>query len=153
MLLLLSPSYTPEYNGSAEAGIGWLKINAEHEAIRNDRPGEWTCNDIEVARLRTNETARPHGLKGPTPDQAWAQREPITQAQRDALKLAFRQAKAVIRRRHGFGPDSSEQPTRADREDMDRISISKALMEDNILSIRRRRVSLPLSAFNQAKIS
>ena len=68
--LLLSPPGTPEYNGACEAGIGSLMTRANHESFRNDRPGEWTCDDIEGARLMANQTARPQGHMGPTPDEA-----------------------------------------------------------------------------------
>ncbi len=59
---LPSPPATPSYNGACEAGIGGLKVRAHHESARNGRPGEWTCDDVEVARLQANETARPWGV-------------------------------------------------------------------------------------------
>jgi hypothetical protein len=66
-LQLLSPPGTPEYNGTCEAGIGSLKTRTHHEAARNDRPGEWTCDDVEGARMMDNETGRPWGVNGLTP--------------------------------------------------------------------------------------
>ena len=70
-LLLLSPPGLPSYNGSIEAGIGGFETRAHHESARNDRPGQWTPDDVEGARQQANQTARPFGLYGPTPDDVW----------------------------------------------------------------------------------
>jgi hypothetical protein len=58
---LLSPPRLPSYNGACEAGIGSLKTRAHHESARNDRPGEWTCDDVEAARIICYEQT---GIKG-----------------------------------------------------------------------------------------
>src|SRR5437867_2443518 len=63
-------------------GIGGLKTRAHHESARNYRPGEWTCDDVEAARLMANQTGRPWGAAGLTPDQAWLHRRPIDQEDR-----------------------------------------------------------------------
>src|SRR5207249_4901795 len=55
VLHLRSPFYFPSYNGAIEAGIGALKIRAHFEAALHDRPGDWTLDDVEAARLRGNE--------------------------------------------------------------------------------------------------
>ena len=47
---LISPPYCPRYNGSCEAGVGSLKARAFYQALRNDRPEMWSCDDIERAR-------------------------------------------------------------------------------------------------------
>jgi len=101
VFLLLSPPHCPSYNGSIEAGICSLQAEAceaagaapnmartDHHAARNGRPGEWSCEDIEAARLEANETARPWGSKGPLPDEVWRSRTPITEEERDALRWA-----------------------------------------------------------------
>ena len=72
--LLLSPPGTPPYNGGIEAGIGGMTTRAHLESFRQGRPGEWTCDDLEGARLMANLTARPQGLYGPTPEEAWSPR-------------------------------------------------------------------------------
>ncbi|MHC4874595.1 MAG: hypothetical protein ACYTFY_22315 [Planctomycetota bacterium] len=55
---LRSPAYTPQYNGSCEAGNGSIKTRTHHIASKNGRPGNWTCDDLEEARILTNQTAR-----------------------------------------------------------------------------------------------
>ena len=63
---LFSPPYTPEYNGSIEAGNGALKTRTHEEAARQGRAGHWTADDIEAARRMANELNYPHGPLGPT---------------------------------------------------------------------------------------
>ena len=63
ILMLYSPGRTPEYNGAIEAGIGNLKVRAEHQAIANGRPGNWTCDDLQAAVMQGNELNRPWGLE------------------------------------------------------------------------------------------
>ena len=48
---LLSPPRTPQYNGAVEAGIGSINTRTHHIAAQHGRPGEWTCDDVEAARL------------------------------------------------------------------------------------------------------
>ena len=43
--------------GACEAVIGSLKSRAHHKLARNDRPGEWTCDNVEAARVMANEAA------------------------------------------------------------------------------------------------
>ena len=74
---LPSPIYSPWYNGACEAGIGTLQTYTHHEAARNDRPGLWTCDDVEAGRRRANELSRPFGPKGPSPNDLCADRNPI----------------------------------------------------------------------------
>jgi len=52
--LLLSPAYTPTYNGACEAGNGTIKHLAHQIACRHNRPEYWTLDDLEAARLLAN---------------------------------------------------------------------------------------------------
>mgnify|MGYP001144907076 CR=1 FL=1 len=84
---LFSPPRTPSYNGSAEAGIGSMRTRTHHQAARHGHAGEWTCNDVEAARLEANETARPWGHHGPTPDEVWQGRALIGIEERMAFGM------------------------------------------------------------------
>ena len=141
---LMSPPCYPEYNGSAEAGIGTLKTYAHHEAARNDRLGEWTCDDVEAARLRANELSRPHGLRGPTPNELWDNRDPITPTERSAFRKLVKNRNdenlAELWKEKGEEPNLSEKATARRR------AVAWALAESNILSIRRRRISPPIKS-------
>jgi len=79
---LFSPPAWPRYNGSCEAGIESMKTRTHHESARRGFPGQWTCDDREAARLQANELARPWGLGGPTPGQAWLMRKPVSCGER-----------------------------------------------------------------------
>lgn len=141
---LMSPPYYPEYNGSAEAGIGTLKTYAHHEAARNDRLGEWTCDDVEAARLRANELSRPHGLRGPTPDELWEKRDPITQIERSAFKQLVK--RCYENNLSEMRTEKGDEPNRAEKATARRRAVAWALAESNILSIRRRRISPPIKS-------
>jgi len=141
---LMSPPRYPEYNGSAEAGIGTLKTYAHHEAARNDRPGEWTCDDVEAARLRANELSRPHGLRGPTPNELWENRDQITPAERSAFRnLARRRYRKNLVE---LQKEKEREPKRSEKATAWRRAVAWALVESNMLSIRRRRISPPIKS-------
>jgi transposase-like protein len=141
---LLSPRYCPRYNGSCEAGIGTLKTYAHYEAARHDRPWEWTCDDVETARLRANECARPLGRRGPTADQAWNARTRITNRERDEF---IRCVKNEIRNHDGEQLDGDQHAGAI------RKSISEALVAYNYLEIRSRRFCPPFKSKFWSNIS
>lgn len=131
---LCSPGYYPRYNGSIEAGIGSLKTHAWYEAARHGRPGHWTCDDLEAARLKANETSRPRGPHGPSPDALWAARTRITRAER----ARFQKALAEERRR----PSGAASPPKNKRERQadERHAIERALQKCGYLTVVRGRV-------------
>jgi transposase InsO family protein len=94
---LLSPLYLPRYNASVEASNGSLKTRAHYEAVRHGRAGAWTCDDVETARVQANLTSRPWGSKGPTPQERWDQRVPITIEQRCELCRCVQEMETRVR--------------------------------------------------------
>ena len=154
VLPLVSPPRTPTYNGSCEAGIGQMKTRAHHLAARRGYPGEWTCSDVEGARLMGNQTARPHGLKGPSPDQVWAQRRPLTQDERRDFQ---ERVLAEWRRDPKSTIDLSEacdtlvwgeRPGAAARR-----AITRALHQLGYLVTRRNPITLPIRNALRIKIT
>jgi putative transposase len=127
---LFSPPRRPQYNGSIEAGTGSLKTRAEMHASRMGRPGQWTFDDVAAALHEANVTARPHGPSGPSPEQAWSQRTPITAPERSAFQTA------VARYRHEA--DSAQRLRAPDQRADDRRAICRALVECGYLCITRR---------------
>ena len=95
--LLFSPPVTPQYNGSIEAGNGSLKTHARTEALRHGRY-VWTSDDLEAACLSANHFARPWGDTGPSPEQRWDSRRPITEDERQRFQktLAITQTQVMI---------------------------------------------------------
>jgi len=151
VLSLVSPPGTPRYNGSLEAGIGSLKTRAHYESARHDRPGVWTSDDIEAARLGANETSRPEGAAGPTPGLAWNQRERITELERAALRDCYHRHEQLERRHRDLLPDA--ELSRRERSSIDRMAITRALIERDLLLVRRRRITPPFSSRLWYKIS
>jgi len=139
ILHLLSPPYTPRYNGAIEAGIGTLKTHAHHVSARHDRPGEWTCDDVEEARCRGNAYSRPHGWRRSTPDEAWEDRIELGEGRRMRFLAAYREEYDKETERRGVLPLVG--PTPREKATIDRHAVSKALRRCGYLLIRRRRVS------------
>ncbi len=148
VLQLRSPEGTPAYNGSVEAGIGSLKTRAHYEAARHNRIWEWTCDDVHAALDQANETARPRGAGGPTPDEAWRARLRITSEERSTFHSLYGQhaERERLERR-------TESPNQRQRASIDRVAIGRALIESDLLLVRRRRVSPPFIRRKWAKIS
>jgi transposase InsO family protein len=125
---LRSPPEWPEYNGACEAGIGSMKTRTHHEASRCGRPGAWTCEDVEAARLQANETARPRGLYGPTPEEAWRQRKAISAKDRTVFaETAKRQEQDASRVEQGNAHGAGIR----------RAAITQALVACGLLEYRR----------------
>jgi transposase InsO family protein len=151
ILPLYSPPGTPSYNGAVESGIGSLKTHADHAAARHDRPGEWTCDDVEESRLRGNELGRPHGRHGPTPDEAWAGRMKIGERPRARFLEVVEEERRKEEQRKGILPLVGPTPTQ--RDSIDRYAISRALMRCAYLYVRRRRIAPPVSQRKAARIT
>lgn len=138
---LRSPFYTPSFNGAIEAGCGSLKIRAHYEAARHDRPGEWTLDDVEAARLRGNELGRPHGMARGTPDAEWGRRTPITEDERRsflALVAQYELEEAAQRGYQGGTPFGGDVTL-----SIGRAAISRALCQLGFVQYRGRRIPLP----------
>lgn len=151
VLHLLSPPRTPSYNGSAEAGIGSIKTRAHYESARNDRPGLWTCDDIEAARLQANLTSHPRGPLSLTPEQAWLAQRAITDTERKGFRRVYDQYRHEERRTRA---DQAQPVTgRAAEASIDRVAIARALVECGYLLFRRRRISPPIIRRRVEKIS
>jgi hypothetical protein len=134
---LVSPPHYPRYNGSIEAGIGSLKTHVWYEAQRRGRVGYLTCDDVEAGRLKANETSRPWGPGGPSPDERWRERLPIGSRERAAFLGTLKKERVACAKLLG-------EDVRKDGTD-ERLAITRALERRGYLVITRRRVSLGVS--------
>lgn len=144
VLLLVSPPYTPRFNGACEAGIGGLKVRAHYEAARHGRPGEWTCDDVESARLVANATSRPQGANGPTPDDLWARRSrPLAEARGALIERVER---CTTEEHARVSDDPGADNRRHHDAAIARIALCRALVQLGYLQLRRRRFTLPIES-------
>jgi transposase InsO family protein len=139
---LFSPAYTPEYNGSAEAGIGSLKTRTERHAARSGRPGAWTSDDAAAAQAEANALAHPTGERGPTPDAAWSSRRRLTPADRALFEATVARLRDEERARTTPATEGSPNST-AERRAA-RVAIRRAVVEHGYLLLSRRRIPLPI---------
>jgi transposase InsO family protein len=147
--ILFSPPGWPRYNGAIEAGIGSMKTRTEEHACRHGRPGQWTFDDVEAARLEANATARPQGLSGPTPDQAWAARTPISAEERMLFQAEVERQRQAVNAQGG--PEANPKTDMNDRA-RDRQAIRRALEGLGYLTYTRRRITLPIRKKKAANI-
>lgn len=155
LIPLFSPARLPRYNGAIEAGIGSLKTRMERQATRAGRPGAYTWDDVEAARLEANATARPRGETGPTPDDMWANRRRLTSKDRHSF------AATVLAHQRELAPRLQQPEDRPSVEDAwpdlwndpereleDRAAVRRALETCGYLLYPRRRIGLPVQKRN-----
>lgn len=134
---LLSPAHYPQYNGAIEAGMGSLKSRALYQAMRNGRVGCFSMDDIEAARLQSNEISRPWGRYGQTPEHVFKYRFPILWDER----RAFLEDVSRIRESLPGSSLTDSQPLR-ERRSKDRHAIVHALLASKDLTMKRRGFTL-----------
>jgi transposase InsO family protein len=152
---LFSPPYTPRFNGSIESGFSRVKVHAHYRSAQYDRAGMWTCGDLAAARHRGNWMSRPRGPHRPTPREGWANRGRISDRLRERLRRSYETAieelteKAIEEK--GIlpliGPSPSELAA------IKRNAVVQALVECELLHIRRKRFTPTVSSRIPARIS
>jgi transposase InsO family protein len=140
---LLSPPYTPQYNGACEAGIGGLKTRTHEQAALAGRPGQWTADDAEAARCLGNELHRPYGPMAATPAEVWRARRPITTTEREALGSALARHRDSVSQESGY--TIGEAASQATRASWERTAISRTLVECGLLKFTGRSIAPPLN--------
>lgn len=138
-LQLLSPAEMPEYNGSAEAGIGAMKRRTNYQAAMSGRVGHWQSEDLERAQSIAN------ALYMARQDEA-----PVSAACRHAFRREVDERELRLRKEMSFECAAGHEIMTAGVAR--RRAITGALVAQEFLTIRRRRVSLPLKSIFCAKI-
>ena len=138
---LRSPPITPRYNGSCEAGINSMKTRTMGLA----RDALWTADDLEAARLQANELR----CGGPSPQQLWAERQPITREDRDQLAQAIEEQTRQQIQKHQLTPTEAQ----TQQQVIHRRAVRQVLIELGLLTVTWRSVSQPFNAQKLARIS
>ena len=150
ILHLRNPRATPQYNGSCEAANGSHKKITEDQAALAAHPGRWTSYDLQQARMIRNQLGRPWDHRGPTPEDVWQSRQPITSTQRSDLNTTVDRYRQEERTRRGI-PDEAILGGAA-QASVDRVAISRALNKHGYLSVTRRLITPPVKPRNAARI-
>jgi transposase InsO family protein len=150
VLALFSPPRLPRYNGSIEAGIGSLKTRTACHASRGGHPGQWTWEDVAAAQAEANETSRPRGAAGPSPQQCWQGRPRLGARERESFRAEVSAWREVYRAQEGWPPQAAL--TAAAERRRDRYAIRRALVGHGYLRYARRRIPLALRGQEAANI-
>ncbi len=140
---LLSPPHTPKYNGSIEAGMGSIKTRLFYISARNDRPGIYTCDDLEEARLQSNELSRPNGTNMPAPDKMWYNKKSISSEIRHAFIEQVEKCREDAMYKNGF---NYILLNKNQRRFINRTAITNALVNLNFLCFKKRRITPPFKS-------
>ena len=127
-----------------EAGIGNIEAYTHFESAKRNRPDMWLAEDLEAARRRTNEVTRPFGWPGPSPEEMWKQRKPVTANKLHAFRSDLTSIRSSIKLDLGF--DVYDELDRKTEAYIERQSVSRACVAHGLLDIRRRRISQPIIA-------
>jgi len=147
---LYSPPRRPQYNGTCERNNGCLKSQTHHAAALSAHADWWSSEDTACARATLNETIRPWGHRGPTPDDRWRTREPLSAEERTSFRtlLATNQREVRLEMNHPLDVVLNHYPQAA----VDRIATQRALVTQGLLKVTRRLITLPLKQLKLAKI-
>jgi hypothetical protein len=135
VIQLFSPAGRPSYNGGLERSNRVNKMYTAQHAISAGHEHQWLASDLEAARRIANQTTRPWGHEGSTPEQAWEGREPPSDEQRAELLRSL-----VEQREHSaeqLGIDLTKALNHADRARLDRHALLKVLTQLGYLTLRR----------------
>jgi len=142
---LYSPPGQPGYNGAIAASIGSLKKRTQHAAYLAGHAGDWTTADLDRARELANQVARRRGAQGPTPQQLWESRQPVSLAEHESFSASVRHLEKQLRGQDGIAPDA--QLDHYEQAALHRRVLQQVLMERGLLTITRRR--LPQTFYGQ----
>ena len=122
---LLSPKRRPQYNGALERANSTHKVYTHQQAVAENHPRYWTTANLDAARRLANSITRPYGHQGLSPDEAWQQREPITNKQRDEFARELESQRDVACTELGFADRKDLTSIQQDR--LERLAISQTL--------------------------
>jgi hypothetical protein len=128
-----------------------MKTRTERHAARAGHPACWTFDDIEHARLEANATARPQGPTGPTPNQLWEERRPVTPEQRSVFQASVDRHRQEVNAEEGIAPNARLEPHQ--ERQLNRPAIRRALGEHDYLLFSRRTIPLPITTPKTAIIT
>jgi hypothetical protein len=143
---LLSPPWTPGYNGTIEVAMHWLKARTEHAAWNAGRGEVVRREDFVHARFISNDVSWPRRCGGRRPVDLWQARPSLSAEERRAFGHAVAAEKLRLL---GELDDVSDKRARAKAR---RDAIGRALVAHGFLLVRRRLITLHELPAKAAKI-
>lgn len=133
---LFNPPRRPAYNGGLERTHPLLKGYTRAAAAAQGRPAGPLPEDLQTALIHANRFTRRLGDEGPTADEAWRAREPISAELRRAFRrtVAAGRLAALAARGLAEGVELNHYQQAA----VDREAIRDALLAHDLLEIRPR---------------
>ena len=122
---LFSPKRLPQYNGALERSNRTNKTYTHHQAVTQGHPCFWTSENVAAAQELANTITRPWGHEGPSPNEAWQQRTPITTEERHAFQTELEKQRDVAG--HELGLSELQELTPLQQDRLERRAISAAL--------------------------
>lgn len=137
---LFNPPRRPAYNGGLERTHPILKGYTLAAAAAQGRPAGVMPEDLEMGRTNANRFTRRLGDDGPTAEEAWRDRESIS----EALRVAFRQTVETHRpaARAARGLSDEAQLNHYQQAAVDRDAVRDALLAHDLLEIQPTRKRL-----------
>lgn len=149
--LLLSPPGLPRFNGACEAGIGSLKTRTHYIAARNGRHTRWSADDVEAARLLGNDSRAVTNGVVSTPNHLWSCRAPVDESDRGTFQRDVRILEVEVTKELGLMPGAVYDAR--SRACIERLAITRALVNLGHLTFRRTRLAQPISRRFRAMIA
>lgn len=134
---LFNPPRRPAYNGGLERTHPILKAYTLAAAAAQGRPAGVMREDLETGRTNANRFTRRLGDNGPTAEEAWRDREPISEEVRVAFRLSAEAHRPAARAARGYSDDA--QLNHYQRAAVDRDALREALLAHDLLEIGPRR--------------
>ncbi len=136
---LFSPPAHPEYNGQLERSNGVLTTYTDLHAVAEGHPFRLTSDDVAHGFALANTLSRPWGHEGPSPEEAWQVRGPISQDERRQFQACL--AAERIRAAADLGFDLAAELNHYQQAELDRLATSRAL--ESLGYLTKTRVSRP----------
>ena len=128
-----------------------MKTRTHDEAARQGRDGHWTADDVEAARRMANEMTYPHGPLGPTRQECFRTSPRISLEARAAFGRTVERERIQERLQQGYPLDTDLG--HAAQAQIDRVAISRALVEHDYLTFTRRSITPSIKSQNSLNIS
>ena len=141
---LVSQRWLPQYNQADQSGERISRAPHPPPLPRNANLPICRPPPLEVACEVANTSARPWGLTGPSPEQRWLTRRPITAAERRRFHTTLTAMNTQVIAEFGLLP--AELTRRAERANVDRTATRRALERLGYLFVSGGPIRLPLKS-------